>query len=110
MLEFLAEHNLTGLVLGLCSFLIIGLFHPLVIKGEYYMGVKCWWGFLAGGLISGAASLMVSAFFWQTLLAALAFSCFWSILEVFEQRKRVRKGWFPANPRRKTPRPDDSRK
>lgn len=110
MLEFLAEHNLTGLVLGLCSFLIIGLFHPLVIKGEYYIGVKCWWGFLAGGLISGAASLMVSAFFWQTLLAVLAFSCFWSILEVFEQRERVRKGWFPANPRRKTPRPDDSRK
>ena len=71
MLEFLAEHNLTGLVLGLCSFLIIGLFHPLVIKGEYYMGVKCWWGFLAGGLISGAASLMVSAVFWQTAVRPL---------------------------------------
>ncbi|HAD56313.1 MAG TPA: DUF4491 domain-containing protein, partial [Alistipes sp.] len=27
---------------------------------------------------------------------------FWSILEVFQQRERVRKGWFPENPRRKS--------
>lgn len=100
MLDFLAQYNLTGIVLGLCSFLIIGLFHPLVVKGEYYLGVKCWWGFLIVGIIAATASIMCSTFFWQTLLAVLAFSCFWSILEVFEQRERVRKGWFPANPRR----------
>lgn len=100
MLDILAQYNLTGMALGLCSFLIIGLFHPLVVKGEYYLGVRCWWGFLAIGLIAGGASLMVYSFFWQTLLAVLAFSSFWSILEVFEQRERVRKGWFPANPRR----------
>lgn len=102
MLDFLAQYNLTGLVLGLCSFLIIGLFHPLVIKGEYHFGVRCWWVFLVGGIIAGSASLLIDSFFWQTLLAVLAFSCFWSILEVFEQRERVRKGWFPANPRRKS--------
>lgn len=101
MTEFLAQYNLTGLLLGLCSFLIIGICHPLVIKGEYYLGVRCWWGFLVGGIAAGAGSLLVSDFFWQTLLAVAAFSCFWSILEVFEQRQRVRKGWFPANPRRK---------
>ncbi|MBQ5864199.1 MAG: DUF4491 family protein, partial [Bacteroidales bacterium] len=28
-------------------------------------------------------------------------SSFWSILEVFEQKKRVEKGWFPKNPKRK---------
>ena len=49
----------------------------------------------------GTASVLTTGFFLQTLLAVLAFSCFWSILEVFEQRERVRKGWFPANPRRK---------
>ena len=37
-MEFLAEYNLTGLVIGVATFLIIGLFHPLVIKGEYYFG------------------------------------------------------------------------
>ena len=26
-----------------------------------------------------------------------------SILEIFEQQERVRKGWFPKNPRRKYP-------
>lgn len=102
MLEYLNDHNLTGLLLGLCSFLIIGICHPLVIKGEYYFGVRCWWVFLLLGLIAAAASLMTDSFFWQTLLAVAAFSCFWSILEVFEQRERVRKGWFPANPRRKS--------
>ena len=101
MLDFLSQYNLTGLVLGLCSFLIIGMFHPLVIKGEYYLGVRCWWGFLVAGIAAGCSSLLVDDFFWQTLLAVFAFSCFWSILEVFEQRDRVRKGWFPANPRRK---------
>jgi hypothetical protein len=25
----------------------------------------------------------------------VAFSSFWSILELFEQKKRVEKGWFP---------------
>jgi branched-subunit amino acid transport protein len=100
MFELLAQYNLTGLMLGLCSFLIIGVFHPLVIKGEYYFGVKCWWAFLIAGMVAGFASVMIDNFFWQTLLAVVAFSCFWSILEVFEQRERVRKGWFPANPRR----------
>ena len=28
----------------------------------------------------------------------VAFSCFWSILELFQQRKRVDRGWFPKGP------------
>ena len=100
-MEFIENNNLMGLLLGLCSFLVIGLFHPLVIKGEYYFGVKCWWGFLLLGLATGAASVAVDSFFWQTLLGVVCFSSFWSILEVFEQRERVRKGWFPRNPKRR---------
>lgn len=101
-MEFITDYNLTGLLLGLCSFLIIGLFHPLVVKGEYYLGVRCWWGFLVLGIAAGVCSVLADGFFVQTLLGVLAFSSFWSILEVFEQRERVRKGWFPANPRRQT--------
>jgi hypothetical protein len=37
----------------------------------------------------------------STLLGVFAFSSFWSIHELFEQRERVRKGWFPQNPKRK---------
>lgn len=99
MLEFLSQHNLTGITLGLCSFLIIGIFHPLVIKGEYYFGVRICWTFLIAGLIALVMSVSMDYFFWQTLLAVFAFSCFWSILEVFEQRKRVERGWFPRRPK-----------
>jgi hypothetical protein len=35
------------------------------------------------------------------ILGVVAFSSFWSIGEVFQQRKRVEKGWFPANPKKK---------
>ncbi|MBR3485797.1 MAG: DUF4491 family protein, partial [Bacteroidales bacterium] len=28
--------NFTGLIVGIATFLCIGLFHPLVIKAEYY--------------------------------------------------------------------------
>ena len=38
-MEFLAQYNLTGIVIGVATFLIIGIFHPLVIKGEYWFGV-----------------------------------------------------------------------
>lgn len=96
------ELNIYGLCIGLATFLIIGLFHPLVIKAEYYLGVKSWWLFLFAGIIFCVASMLVSSMVVSILLGVVAFSSFWSIGEVFQQRKRVEKGWFPANPKRKT--------
>lgn len=90
--------NFTGLGIGLCTFLIIGLFHPLVIKGEYYFGLKVNWAFGIAGVITGVAAVLCQGMFLSCLLAVIAFSCFWSIKEVFDQQKRVAKGWFPANP------------
>lgn len=100
MSDFLQNTHLLGLVLGLCTFLIIGLFHPVVIKCEYYFGVKCWWWFAILGVAMCAVSYVVDDPFWSTLAGVTGFSSFWTILEIFEQRERVRKGWFPANPRR----------
>ena len=40
--------------------------------------------------------------FWSTLLAVWGASSLWGIGELFEQRKRVEKGWFPRNPKRKS--------
>lgn len=88
-----------GLLVGLLTFLIIGLFHPLVIKGEYYFGVKCWWAFLLAGLVCVALSVLAENQTVSSLLGVVAFSCFWSIKEVFDQRKRVEKGWFPKRKR-----------
>lgn len=96
------ELNLMGIMIGVVTFLVIGLFHPLVIKAEYYIGIKSWWLFLFLGLISGAASLLIANLVLSIILGVVAFSSFWSIAEVFQQRKRVEKGWFPANPKRKS--------
>ena len=90
-----------GLIIGAATFLIIGLFHPLVIKGEYYFGVKIWWIFLLLGLLGIAGSLLIANEVISILLGVFAFSSLWGIGEVFEQRKRVQKGWFPSNPKRK---------
>ena len=90
--------NFTGLLVGLSTFLIIGLFHPLVIKAEYYIGVKSWIIFAVAGVAFAIASLLAKGFILSTILGVVAFSSFWSILEVFEQRERVRKGWFPKGP------------
>ncbi len=100
MMDFLMEYNLSGLVIGICTFLIIGLFHPVVVKAEYYWGTKCWWIFLLLGVIGVLLSLLVENILFSTLLGVFAFSSFWTIKEVFEQEERVKKGWFPKNPNR----------
>ncbi|MBR1513427.1 MAG: DUF4491 family protein [Bacteroidales bacterium] len=92
--------NYTGIIIGAATFLCIGVFHPIVIKAEYHFGVGCWWAFLLVGLGCVTASLFVSAMIPSTILGVLAFSSFWSILELFKQRERVRKGWFPKKPKK----------
>ena len=95
MMEFIQTYNLTGLLIGLGTFLIIGLFHPLVIKGEYYFGVKCWWAFLFLGIAALVPTFLCQNVIASSLCGVTAFSSFWGIGEVFSQRKRVEKGWFP---------------
>jgi len=89
-----------GIIIAVATFLIIGVFHPIVIKSEYYWGVKCWPVFA----VAGVALLLISLFISNILIAAIVgvtgCSSLWSILEIFEQRERVRKGWFPMNPKR----------
>jgi len=95
MFEFIETYNLTGIIIGLITFLIIGLFHPLVIKGEYYFGVKCRWVFLFLGVCGSIAALLLHNVIASASCGVFAFSSFWSIGELFQQRKRVEKGWFP---------------
>jgi len=92
--------NFDGLLIGASVFLMIGLFHPLVIKAEYYFGTKCWPCFAIAGIAPLVASLFVCNTLISVLLGAFAFSAFWSIHELFKQRERVKKGWFPKNPKR----------
>lgn len=92
--------NFTGIIIGSAVFFMIGIFHPIVIKAEYYYGTKCWPIFALVGLLTLIGSLLISSTVWSVLLGSFAFSCFWSILELFQQKKRVEKGWFPKNPNR----------
>lgn len=97
---FMDTLNWSGILLGVSAFLLIGIFHPIVIKSEYYFGTKCWWVFALCGIGFGIASLFISNTVVSAIVGVTAFSCLWSILEIFQQRERVRKGWFSANPKR----------
>ena len=55
------------------------------------------------GVVLLLAAMAVESVMASALLGVTAFSSFWSILEIFEQQERVRKGWFPRNPKRKYP-------
>ena len=100
MIDFLSTYHLQGLVLGLCSFLIIGIFHPIVIKGEYRYGQRFKWFFVVLGILLCIGSLLVDGVMLSSLMGVVAFSSFWGIKEMGEQQERVRKGWFPRNPKR----------
>ena len=93
--------NCLGIIVGLATFIIIGIFHPLVIKAEYHLGKRCWWMFALAGVAFAVLSLFIEGLVWATITGVTAFSCFWSIHELFEQENRVKKGWFPANPKKK---------
>ncbi len=92
--------DFNGIIVGAATFLIIGLCHPLVIKAEYNYGKCAWWLFAVAGIILAAFSLLIDNNTVSTVCGAGAFSFFWGIGEMFEQEKRVLKGWFPENPKR----------
>ncbi len=92
--------NLSGIITGIVSFLIIGILHPVVIKCEYYFSSKIWPVFLVLGLASCAASLVIQSELYSAILGVLGCCLLWCIRELKEQEQRVAKGWFPANSKR----------
>lgn len=91
----------TGIIIAVSTFLIIGIFHPIVIKVEYYWGTRLWWVFLVLGLITIMVALLIANVIVSSILGVIGASLLWSIGELFEQKKRVERGWFPMNPKRK---------
>ena len=91
----------SGVAIAICTFLVIGLFHPLVIKVEYQTGTRYWWVFLLLGLVSIISAFFVADVFISAIIGVIGASLLWSIGELFSQKKRVEKGWFPMNPKRK---------
>ena len=87
-----------GLIIGLSTFIIIGIFHPIVIKAEYYIGKKIWPLFLIVGLGLIGISIFIENITISAIIGVTGFSSLWSINEIIEQEERVKKGWFPENP------------
>lgn len=94
--------NYVGALLGLMAFVIIGVFHPIVIKTEYYIGKKAWPVFLLCGIALIISSLFVANMVLASILGIIGFSSLWSIHELIEQENRVKRGWFPRNPNKKS--------
>ncbi|MBQ8248170.1 MAG: DUF4491 family protein, partial [Lachnospiraceae bacterium] len=67
-MDWLTEYHLAGIVIGISTFLIIGLFHPIVIKAEYYWGTRCWWVFLVLGIIGIIGSVLIADILVSSLL------------------------------------------
>ena len=87
--------NFNGIIIAAMTILIIGVFHPLVIKAEYHFSKKVWPVFAAAGSIFIVISLFVYDGTVSPVLAIIGASCMWSIRELFEQEERVKKGLFP---------------
>lgn len=93
------------MIIGIAAFLIIGAFHPVIIKCEYYFTDKVWPIFLAVGIAAAAASCFIYQNVVSAVLAIFGCTCLWSVIELKEQKERVRKGWFPKNPAHAKKRP-----
>ena len=49
----------TGIIIAVCTFLTIGIWHPIVIKTEYYWGTRPWIIYLLIGVASLVAALFI---------------------------------------------------
>ncbi len=93
--------QLGGLIIGAAAFLSIAFGRYATIKAEYHFSKKFWVVFLIFGVAMLAVALFIDRFMVSAILAILGFTFLWGIGEIIEQEERVRKGWFPKNPRKK---------
>lgn len=93
-----AHMNFQGILTAVLSLVTIGAFHPIVIKAEYHFTKSIWPAFLVAGLALCAGSLFVRGLP-SVALALVGAACLWSVGELFEQERRVERGWFPSGPR-----------
>lgn len=87
--------NNYGILMGASVLVLTALGHIAVIKGEYHFGVKIWIIFLAAGTAGIIASFLVKNILLSGFLGIFGFTSLWGIPEVFKQKKRVARGWFP---------------
>lgn len=93
--------NWTGVYLSIFMLAAIGFGFFWVIKLEYHLGAEIWPAVLGIGLALCVGSLFMPSFLTSALMGILGGTVVWGATELPDQAERVKKGHFPANPRRK---------
>ena len=93
--------NFSGMIAGAATFIIIAFARYITIKAEYHFSKKFWMVFLFTGLTAVSIALFLKQLLLSTIISVFGFTFLWGIGEIIEQEKRVEKGWFPENPKRK---------
>ena len=92
--------NWTGVYLGLFMLVVIGFGFFWVIRLEYSLGARIWKTVLLVGIGVCLLSLFIPGFTTSALVGIFGGSIVWGATELPGQEERVRRGLFPANPRR----------
>ena len=75
--------------------------HRLVPSAGHQDGVPHRHPPLLLGIVTIMTALVIENVMASSILGVIGASLLWSIGELFAQKKRVEKGWFPMNPKRK---------
>jgi len=89
--------NSFGILIGLITFIIIGLGFPLVIHGERYFGYWAWVYMMSLGIFIILASLFIQNDWSSVIVAVVGATFVWGSTELKEQAVRAELGWFPFN-------------
>ncbi|MBT3283914.1 DUF4491 family protein [Candidatus Bathyarchaeota archaeon] len=78
-----------GIIVGIYTFIMIGVLHFAVVKIERVIGSHIWPWFVVLSLGFGVASVMVSGVLASALLGVSGFLFAWSGPELKKQKERV---------------------
>ncbi|MEW6240621.1 MAG: DUF4491 family protein [Chloroflexota bacterium] len=89
--------NPFGILIGIITFLIIGLGFPLVIRSERYFGYWSWVYMMSIGFLIILASLFIQNDWASVIVGVIGATFVWGSTELKEQAVRAELGWFPFN-------------
>jgi len=83
-----------GIIIGLIAFIMIGLFHPLVIYGEYHFGVKICTLFFCFGIISCIILIIIENKIISATIAIIDFIVFGVYMNCSNRKKELKMAGF----------------
>ena len=76
----------TGIIIAICTFLTIGIWHPIVIKTEYYWGTRPWIVYLIIGLATIVAALFIENTLISAVVGVFGASALWALANSLNKR------------------------